>query len=113
MNTIEQLRKQNNLSQSEMAKIAEMSQSNYSKYERGKLDISVSVAKKIATYFDVSLDFLANRQFNNHIGYIPEDKKNLVKLILQLKNQRQLDKAEAYLMALLDAEEEVKKEIKY
>ena len=38
----------------------------------------------IANYFNVSLDYLCDRPFNNQIGYIPEDRRELVKMIIDL-----------------------------
>ena len=103
MKTIEKLRKEKNLSQEQIAKIAEMSQSNYSKYERGILDISLSVAIKLANYFNVSLDFLCDRKWENkayiEVWKLSDEQKANLYLIQQLTPKNNL-RANGYLMGL-------------
>ena len=82
------LRLQFGKSQSEIAKVADVSQSNYSKYELGKLVPDMNVLIKLANYYQVSLDYLCERPFNNNLGYIPEDKRELVKQIIELDKEK-------------------------
>ena len=70
--------------QQELEKTLGISQKTLSNYENGKTDPDIKTLIQIADYFNVSLDYLCNRQWNNQIGYIPEEKKDVVKLILQL-----------------------------
>lgn len=77
-----------------------MMQNTYSNYENGKTEPKIKDLILIANYHNVSLDYLVGRQFNNQIGYIPEDKKEVVKLILQL-NELNTIKLFGYVNGLL------------
>ena len=57
MNILQE-RKKKGVSQSEVAKFLNISQSNYSKYERGEIEPDLSTLIKLADYFDVSIDYL-------------------------------------------------------
>ena len=85
---IKDLRLQFGKSQAEVAKIANVSQSNYSKYELGKLVPDMNVLINLANFYQVSLDYLCDRPFNNNLGYIPENRRNLVKQIIELDNEK-------------------------
>lgn len=101
MKTLKALREQRKITQEQLTRGLNVSQSNYSKYELGKIDMPLSTAVKIADFYDVSLDYLAERQYNNQIGYIPDNIKDIIKKLLTL-DERKLDKAEAYITALID-----------
>jgi len=60
-NRIADLRKSNNLSQIEFAKILNISNTTLSQYESGKRIPSDDVKLQIADYFNVSLDYLFGR----------------------------------------------------
>lgn len=53
-----QLRHEHNMSQEEMAVYLDISQQTVSKYENGKIEPDMSVLKKLANLFDVSIDYL-------------------------------------------------------
>lgn len=55
---IRDLREDRDLNQTEIAKILEMSQTGYSKYETGENDIPTAVLIKLARFYDTSIDFL-------------------------------------------------------
>ena len=99
-----ELRKEKQLSQEEISKQINISQSNYSKYEKQKIEMTIDTAKKLADFYNVSLDYLCDRPFNNNIGYIPEEKKEVVKMILQL-NQENTLKLFGYVSGLLAMQE--------
>lgn len=52
------LREENDLTQTEMAKMLNMSQTGYSKYETGENDIPISILMKVALHFNTSIDYL-------------------------------------------------------
>ena len=52
------LREDADLSQTELAKILDMSQTGYSKYETGENDISTAVLIKLAKYYKTSVDYI-------------------------------------------------------
>ena len=62
-NRIAELRKGNNLSQIEFAKILNISNTTLSQYESGKRIPSDDVKLHIADYFNVSLDYLFGRTY--------------------------------------------------
>ena len=97
---IKEVRKKSGKSQLEVAKVLGISQQNLCRYENEQYQPDIQILIKLADYFNVSLDYLCNRQYNNQIGYIPEDKKEVVKLILQL-NQVNTIKLFGYVSGLL------------
>ena len=55
---IRDLREDNDMNQTEVAKILGMSQTGYSKYETGENDIPTSVLIKLARFYNTSVDYL-------------------------------------------------------
>lgn len=55
------LREDRDLSQREVAKLLEMSQTGYSKYETRENDIPTSVLQRLADFYNVSVDYLLGR----------------------------------------------------
>ncbi len=53
---IKKIRKQRGLIQKEVASVADMQASNYSKIESGQRDISVEALSKIAQFFQMTID---------------------------------------------------------
>jgi transcriptional regulator with XRE-family HTH domain len=69
------LRKQKDMSQTDLAKAAGVSREIIGRYERGEAMPSIEVAKKIADTFAVSLDYLVGEGINASF-----DKKSLSRL---------------------------------
>ena len=59
-NRLRELREDKDLSQREVAKILNMSQTGYSQYEIGKNDIPTRVLITLALFYGVSVDYLLN-----------------------------------------------------
>ena len=55
---IKDLREDKEIKQVEIAKKLNISQTNYSKYELGKINIPIERLKKIALILDTSIDYL-------------------------------------------------------
>ena len=55
---IRDLREDKDLSQKEIAKILNMSQTGYSKYEVGTNDIPTKILIKLAKFYNTSVDYL-------------------------------------------------------
>lgn len=55
---IKDLREDKDLLQKDVAKFLNISQTNYSKYELGKINIPINTLKKLALFFDTSIDYL-------------------------------------------------------
>lgn len=58
MSRIKDLRKKRGLTQQQIANVLGISQSNYSYWESGKVKIDENSLKKLALYYDVSVDYL-------------------------------------------------------
>lgn len=52
------IRKQNNLSQEQIAQILDIKQEQYQRYESGKREIPIHLMKQLAKYYGVSMDYL-------------------------------------------------------
>ena len=57
---IRELREDNDLTQSDVAKILNMSQTGYSQYEIGRNDIPTIVLIKLSLLYNVSVDYMLN-----------------------------------------------------
>ena len=55
---IKDLREDKDMLQKEVADLLNISQTNYSKYELGKINIPINTLKKLALIFDTSIDYL-------------------------------------------------------
>lgn len=55
---IKDLREDRDLLQKDIADFLNISQTNYSKYELGKINIPINTLKKLALFFDTSIDYL-------------------------------------------------------
>ncbi|WP_395531978.1 helix-turn-helix domain-containing protein [Enterococcus lactis] len=57
---IRDLREDNDLTQQQIAKLLNVSQSTYSRYENGELDIPMKTVIKLTHYYNTSVDYLVN-----------------------------------------------------
>lgn len=57
-NRLRALREDKDLTQKQVAKILDMSQTGYSQYEIGKNDVPTKVLIKLALFYGVSVDYL-------------------------------------------------------
>lgn len=57
---IRDMREDNDLTQCQVATLLNVSQSTYSRYENGELDIPIQMLIKLANYYDTSIDYLVN-----------------------------------------------------
>ena len=62
MSNLKIIRKSKGLTQAEVAKFVGISQNNYSYWESGKVKIDNDSLKKLADYFNVSVDYLLDRE---------------------------------------------------
>ena len=58
---LKDLREDNDLKQSEIAKVLNIPQQNYSRYELGDVLIPIDRLDALATYYDTSIDYLVGR----------------------------------------------------
>lgn len=83
---LKNLRINNNLRQEDVAKIINKSSVAYGYYETGSREPDIKTLITLANYFDVSLDYLCGRTWNNKIGYIPDNRKDLITQLLALSD---------------------------
>lgn len=57
-NILKEIREDKDLTQKDIAKVLNMSQTGYSKYEVETNDIPTEVLKKLARYYNTSIDYL-------------------------------------------------------
>lgn len=53
-----ELRKEKGLTQQQVADYLKIDRSNYSKYERGKLEVSLYMLRELAKFYGVTTDYL-------------------------------------------------------
>lgn len=58
MNRLRDLREDHDLTQSEIAKFLGCSQTTYSRYETGNLNVPIDILKKLARFYKVSIDYI-------------------------------------------------------
>ena len=61
MNRLKELREDKDLYQKDIAQFLNMSQNGYSSYETERLDIPTEILKKLADYYNTSIDYLLYR----------------------------------------------------
>lgn len=112
---IKKLRIKNHIKQEDICNYFKVARGTVSMWETNKREPDIATLKKLANYFNVSIDYLVeNETDTTKIQLQPqytEQQKNCIDMLMQL-TQKQLDRVEAYLTAQIDAKEEIKKEIK-
>lgn len=78
MNRLKEIREDRDLYQKDIAKFLNIDQSNYSKYELEKINIPVTILKKLALYYNTSIDYLL---------YLTDEKKPYKKSIVEQSSQ--------------------------
>ena len=63
---IRAIREDNDLRQSDIAKILNVSQNTYSQYETGVIALTAEILIKLADYYNVSVDYLLDRTANTN-----------------------------------------------
>ncbi len=58
MSRLKDLREDHDLKQEDVAKILNISQTNYSKYELGKINIPINSLIVLANFYNTSIDYL-------------------------------------------------------
>ncbi|GAB6107486.1 helix-turn-helix domain-containing protein [Fusibacter bizertensis] len=87
---LKKLRMNNNLNQSELAKILDCSQKNISSYETNTSRPSFEVLVNIANYFDVSIDYLFKR-VNSNLNSLSENEEFIINLYRSFDETEQID----------------------
>lgn len=77
MNRIAELRKKNNISQKELGKIVNLNQRTISNYETGIAEPDLYTIRKLAEYFNVSIDYLLGSEEEDIILITKKDFETL------------------------------------
>lgn len=96
--------------QTELAKILNIPVKNLSNYEVGRTEPDIQTLIKLANYFNVSLDYLCDRQWDNkayiEVWKLSDEQKANLYLIQQLTPKNNL-RANGYLMGLFQEQQNV------
>lgn len=112
---LKNLRKNEHLTQQEMANICGVTLRSYQNYESGQREMSYASLKKIADKFNISIDYLLGHQPQNvlYLDSLTDEQKEAVELVKQL-DDRQVLKVIGYIERIKDTpfEEVVNKILK-
>ena len=61
------IREDNDLRQSDIAQVLNVSQNTYSQYETGVISLTAEILIKLADYYKVSIDYLLDRTNNPNV----------------------------------------------
>ncbi len=101
---LRELRKELKLTQTDVANKLFITQHGYSNYENGKTEPNIETLIKLADIFNVSVDYLIERNDNNIIfSQYSKEKLYLLNIIEQL-NKENILKASLYITGLLDGQ---------
>ena len=98
---LKELRKERKLTQEQVANYLNLAQSTYQHYENGRAEPSIETLFKLADLYQVTLDYLLEREYNNEIGYLTTDQRNAIFIIKKL-NQENLNNILSNALKLLD-----------
>ena len=101
MEQIVKLLNERNETQKNLALALKVTPQAINNYIKKKTEPDIKTLIKIADHFGVSLDYLCERQWNNQVGYIPDNKKELVRLLIELDEKNTI-KVMGYINGLLD-----------
>lgn len=89
---LKKIREKNNLTQNEISNILNINQSNYSKYEKNQIEPSIETLKKIADFYNVSLDYLCEHNTKNilDVSCWNEYKKGVIFALQQLNEKNDI-----------------------
>lgn len=79
---LKELRCENDMNQSDLAKIIGVSPSTIGMYEQGRRTPDLEVLSKIANYFQVSMDYLLGRTNIKNFEDFPPEVRNLTEMLL-------------------------------
>lgn len=100
MNKLKELRKENKKTQQEIAEKNNIPIASYVRYENETTQPDIDSLIKLADYYGVSIDYLVGREYNNEIGYLTSDEKEIIVSIKKLNETNKI-KAVSFIMGLL------------
>ena len=95
------MRKNNKLSQEQIAKMINVTQRAYSGYELETSEPTIETLCTLADYYDVSLDYIVGRERKNDLGFLTP--KQLIAIsYIKLLNEENLTRIIGRLEALVE-----------
>lgn len=92
---LKELRKESGKTQNEVASYLKMTQAGYQKYENMQTEPSIENLIKLADFYNVSLDYLVDRPFNNSV-YLNDVERSMLEMFREMsKDNQKLFYAEA------------------
>lgn len=98
---LKELRKEKEITQLEIAQFLNVAPSTYRGYESETSEPTIETLKKLANYYNVTVDYLIENNVNNNIGYLDDDTKEIVKCV-KLLNKDQKNKVMGYVVGMLE-----------
>lgn len=86
---LKEIRKNEKLTQSDIAKKLNIPLMTYNNYENEKTEPTIDTLCKLADYYGVTLDYLVGREFSNELGYLTQTQKMLLQIINELTEYNQ------------------------
>ena len=102
MNRLKELRKENKQNQEDIAKYLNVTQVSYGRYELGTSEPTIETLIKLANFYNVTIDYLVGRDFNNDIGYLSDNERQLLddfRKLSPLNQIKVLSEIKGFLMA--------------
>lgn len=94
---LKKLREERKLSQQQLADKLSINRSTYARYELGQTQPDYDTLRKIADFFEVSVDYLLGRESNNDLPELTEkDKKDVAKQLEKILEAMDSDTALAF-----------------
>ena len=85
-----ELRKNANKNQQELANYLNVARSTYNGYELGNYEPNIETLIKLADYYNVSLDYLVDRNFKKDLGPINEFDYKFIQSYLKLTQAQKM-----------------------
>ncbi len=88
---LKELREINKISQHKLSKNLNINVMTYNGWENEKTEPNIKNLIKLADYYQVSLDYLVGRKFNNDLDYLTENQVKFIKTFLALNEENQMN----------------------
>ena len=85
---LKEVRNQFKKTQEVVAMALKLPTSTYRGYELGTSKTPCEILIKLANFYDVSLDYLCGRTWENKVGHIPENRSDVVQAIIALSDEK-------------------------
>lgn len=88
---LKELREINKISQHKLSQKLGINVMTYNGWENEKTEPNIKNLIKLADYYQVSLDYLVGRKFNNDLDYLTENQVKFIKTFLALNEENQMN----------------------